>query len=494
MVTTCVAVGCNNRQDKNAGKSFYRFPKDPERRGLWTAAVKREGWQPSSTSRVCSDHFIEGKSDNPKSPDYVPSLFSHLRSPQKRKAREHLETFKRRSLTKTKRKEGEASLDSTSPDFVPSVFMFTKQRQNPKPKMDRVRVCERRPRAERAPPVHEEEVEVLTLPPDHDYCRTTTTKSAHQLAEEKDALDPQIQALQLRSCFGLKRFAGSDEDIRFYTRFHSYDHLMAFWRLIEPATSKMIRVTNAKEASVSVAEKTTSYKSIKLLPIDEFFLFLTYLSTGSTQTELGHQFNIHRTTASRIITSWANFLYCLLGAVCIWMTPEEITAKLPPEFKDYADTQVIVDTTELRCQTPSSHCTFKAMIGMAPHGPLTFVSALYGGSISDRELFSLSGIIPLLSPDMAVMVDEGFQVDDLVPGKLHRPAFCSNKEQMAAHDILETQSIARLRVHIERLVRRVKDNKLFDTVIPLSISGSINQLFTVACILCNYQNGPLVKD
>ena len=84
------------------------------------------------------------------------------------------------------------------------------------------------------------------------------------------------------------------------------------------------------------------------------------------------------------------------------MTPEEITADLPLEFKEYADTKVIVDCTKLRCQTPSllvlqsevyshykSHCTFKAMIGMAPHGPLTFVSALFGGFISDRELFSL---------------------------------------------------------------------------------------------------------
>ncbi|KAI4799436.1 hypothetical protein KUCAC02_016904 [Chaenocephalus aceratus] len=32
--------------------------------------------------------------------------------------------------------EGEASLDSSSPDFVPSVFMYTKQSQNPNPKMD----------------------------------------------------------------------------------------------------------------------------------------------------------------------------------------------------------------------------------------------------------------------------------------------------------------------------------------------------------------------
>uniref|UniRef100_A0A671L5J2 THAP domain-containing protein 1 n=1 Tax=Sinocyclocheilus anshuiensis TaxID=1608454 RepID=A0A671L5J2_9TELE len=39
----------------------------------------------------------------------------------------------------------------------------------------------------------------------------------------------------------------------------------------------------------------------------------------------------------------------------------------------------------------------------------------------------------------------------------------------------------------------VLKNKLFDTTIPLSIAGSINQLFTFACLLSNYQNGPLVK-
>uniref|UniRef100_A0A3B3RDS7 Si:dkey-60a16.1 n=1 Tax=Paramormyrops kingsleyae TaxID=1676925 RepID=A0A3B3RDS7_9TELE len=436
----CCVPLCTNSSRYNSILSFHSFPKDASVRAEWKVKVRRDDFSPNKTSRVCSRHF--------KKDDFInkPGKLRRL-------------------------KKG----------AVPALFSWN----NFQIPALRASVWERRPRAESPPPpVHdigsEEEMEVATLAPDRDYCLSrTTARVAGQLAEENDALrekvkelELQIQALQLSSCFGLRRFAGSDEDIRFYT-FHSYDHLMAFWRLIEPA------------------------------PIDELFPFLKYLTTGCTQRELGHQFNIHRTTASRIITTWANFLYCVLGAVCIWIKPEEITANLPSEFKDYADTQVIVDCTELWCQTPSSlvlqsevyshyksHCTFKAMIGMAPHGPLTFVSALYAGSISDRELFKLSGIIPLLSPNMAVMVDKGFRVDNLVPGKLHRPAFRFNKEQMAAHDVLETQSIVRLRVHIERLIRRVKENKLFDTVIPLSISGSINQLFTVACILSNYQNGP----
>lgn len=132
-------------------------------------------------------------------------------------------------------------------------------------------------------------------------------------------------------------------------------------------------------------------------------------------------------------------------------------------------------------------------MGMSPHGALIFVSALFEGSMSDREVFRRSGITSLLTPDMAVMVDKGFLVDDLVPGRVHHPAFLSKRTQMPEVDVPKMQSIVRLRVHVERIMRRVKENKLFDTIIPLSISGSINQIFTVACLLSNYQNGPLFK-
>ncbi len=91
------------------------------------------------------------------------------------------------------------------------------------------------------------------------------------------------------------------------------------------------------------------------------------------------------------------------------------------------------------------------------------------------------------------MVDRGFLVDDLVPCKIYRPAFISGRSQMSACEVRETQAIARLRVHVERLIRRVKEHKFFDTEIPLRLFGNINQLYTVACLLTNYENGPLVK-
>ncbi|XP_038154123.1 uncharacterized protein LOC119791856 [Cyprinodon tularosa] len=353
---------------------------------------------------------------------------------------------------------------------------------------------------------------MVFVAPEHDYCVSPASGvRINELVMQNEALQKQVQMLQhevqrlqLRTRFCLERFKCSDDDIRHYTRFASYRHFQYFWKLVEPAVmTKMIRVTNTKSSTASSERFPTS---TKLPPIDELFLFLMYLAVGSTHRDLGERFGIHRTTVSRIITTWANFLYDLLGRQRLWLPREVMRARLPVEFALFPDTQVVLDCTEIYCQTPSdlmlqsevfstykSHSTLKAMIGIAPHGAITFVSALYAGSMSDREIFKQSGIISVLEPDMAIMVDRGFLVDNLAPCKVYRPTFRSGKRQMNPHDVLQTQNIARLRIHVERCIRRVKENKFFDGVIPLAACGIIDELFNVACYLVNYQNGPLVK-
>jgi hypothetical protein len=94
---------------------------------------------------------------------------------------------------------------------------------------------------------------------------------------------------------------------------------------------------------------------------------------------------------------------------------------------------------------------------------------------------------------MAVMADKGFLIDDCVPGKVYCPPFLSKQSQMPAAQVHPTQEIAHLIVHIERLIGRIKLNKLFQSEIPMSRVGSINCIWTVVCLLTNYQCGPLVK-
>ncbi|CAB1322744.1 unnamed protein product [Coregonus sp. 'balchen'] len=235
--------------------------------------------------------------------------------------------------------------------------------------------------------------------------------------------------------------------------------------------------------------------------MDECFLFMTRLALGLKQRDLANRFSVCQSTVSCIITSWANFLTCLLGSASIWMSPESFSAHLPTEFKDYADTKVLVDFTELRCRSPYSYqryseessYTFKVMVGMTPHGTVTSVSALYPGAVSVEEIFLQCGIVALITTDTAIMVDKGLRVDDLVRSTswskdTQIPAWRNMKED-------ETQIIAKLRGPVERTMHRVKDLKLFQTVMPLYLSDTIIQLFTVACLLvnCQHEQLPAIK-
>ena len=51
-----------------------------------------------------------------------------------------------------------------------------------------------------------------------------------------------------------------------------------------------------------------------------------------------------------------------------------------------------------------------------------------------------------------------------------------------------TEQVAKLRIHIEGMKRRIKENDLFDSAIPLSLAGSINQLWTVVCFLVLFKS------
>ena len=58
-------------------------------------------------------------------------------------------------------------------------------------------------------------------------------------------------------------------------------------------------------------------------------------------------------------------------------------------------------------------------------------------------------------------------------------------------EVHETKTIAKLRIHVEKAIRRIKEFHIFDFDNSLSSLGSVNQMFTVSCLLTNFQ-GPLI--
>ena len=141
---------------------------------------------------------------------------------------------------------------------------------------------------------------------------------------------------------------------------------------------------------------------------------------------MADRFGVSESTVSRICTSWIKLLRLELEPLITWPDKEQILEHMPAAFKTkYSDVVVIIDCTEIKMESPSaldkqpacyshykSNKTMKGLVGITPSGVVSFVSDLYTGSISDKEIVAKSGFFEKLSVGDGVMTDKGFLIQD----------------------------------------------------------------------------------
>lgn len=263
-----------------------------------------------------------------------------------------------------------------------------------------------------------------------------------------------------------------------------------------------------EEDSITNDKKYYSNQSVE----DNFLLVLMKLRLGLSTIDLAVRFNVSEATVSKLFTTWINYLYVHLGDLKIWPHRNVIISNMPPNFKEkYPNTIIIIDATELRIQTPSSLLrqsqsyssykstnTFKSLIGVDAKGGIVFVSQLYIGSISDKEIVIRSGFLEILKNKVAVgeilagdavMADKGFDIGDelkKVNLRLNIPPFLSNQFAFSEGDVVKTQTVAQHRIHIERAIGKVHRFQIFSSEIQVTMFGIINQIWTVCCMLSNF--------
>ena len=347
---------------------------------------------------------------------------------------------------------------------------------------------------------------------DHDYTYSgVPEKSTEEMLMAAQKRIEELEAVLEKQTLFVQLQMKPDSSTRFYTGFPSFEVLVATFKALRPTAenmyswSQMQRLRNKCTQDAEGLRKTI--KNCKLSLFDQFYLVLQKLRVGTLNQLLADNFNISQTTVSRIFISWVNFLYFMLGSFSIWPSRAKIQKHLPDCFKKwYPDCRGIIDASEIRVQAPSSlilnsemyssyksHTTYKGNVVISPSGEIIHISSLFEGSISDKELVRQSGLLPLLQPGDQLMADKGFVIQDLLTPlgcEVVMPSFLSSKKQFSKGDLQESKKIHNLRVHVERAIRRVKEFHYFDKVIPLNVAGSINQIWTVACLITNFQ-GPL---
>ena len=126
---------------------------------------------------------------------------------------------------------------------------------------------------------------------------------------------------------------------------------------------------------------------------------------------------------------------------------------------------------------------------MSPILHVNFLSKLYSGSISDKEIVKANGFLGKLQSGDAVMADNGFNIQDYLA--LHETVLIAppvmRKNNVSALASTATRHVATARVHIEHIIKRVKSFTFLSGVIPLTCKPYISSAVTVCAILVNLQ-------
>jgi len=252
----------------------------------------------------------------------------------------------------------------------------------------------------------------------------------------------------------------------------------------------------------------------KLSGLEEFTLTMVRLRTGMHGSILADIFGVSESRVSQIFATWINFLHQVLKPLIKWPSKSKVKKRMPSSFKKhYPNTRAIIDCTEFFIQKPGntkaqsatyssykSHNTAKALVAIDPTGAFTFVSDTWGGNVSDRFITEKSGLLDLVEEGDDIMADRGFTIRDLLlfrDATLNMPPFTrkckfGNKKKLNCNEIRETRQIAKLRIHVERAIERLKNFRMLSNIIPLSCQPLHNQMIIVAAFMCNLLP-PLVK-
>ena len=115
------------------------------------------------------------------------------------------------------------------------------------------------------------------------------------------------------------------------------------------------------------------------------------------------------------------------------------------------------------------HNTAKGLVGISPKGDLTFVSELYAGNTSDKQVTNDCGLFNLLEPGDEILADRGFGIEDDLPAgvSLNLPPFLNDQKQFSEEDETKTRRIAKYRIHVERAIQRIKSFLILQDTLPI---------------------------
>ncbi|XP_074655326.1 uncharacterized protein LOC141908930 [Tubulanus polymorphus] len=482
--------------------SYFKFPSDPVLRRSWLSNVRREEgefFKITEHTRVCSQHFVDADYRDVSNysgrrylkPDAVPSVF---------------QCFEGKDFAST-RKTGQTSLKNGGPKVGSAIASETRGRtvQNERPENE-VSV----------EPFSENDVvsPILNGAADGSYegkleqSTSTDVRNRRELLRKVTELERENRDLKyrLKNCRCESSFCADglseDSDVYLYTGFPDKKVFESVLSFLNPGSSGENLMAGCSGAS------TDGGKHGGLSPRDQFLAFLCRVHLGLSELDLAGRFGVSVSSVTSIVVTWANFISFRLGGLSIWPTKQQVVDSMPRAFREnLPNARVIINCKEIACELPPSLIqksksysnsddnsnALKGLVGLTPSGNVCFVSQLYIGGISDREITERCGILQRQHFDRGddVVARDSFDIQSLLDPLSLRHITISSDDQIIPVDLASgatTRSVASRRICVERLVSKMERFRIFDQVIPIALLGSVNEIWTSCALLTLFQS------
>ncbi|KAK6168738.1 hypothetical protein SNE40_019923 [Patella caerulea] len=482
MPATCCCFGCKNRHAHGSNVRFFRIPKDQYVQTKWIAAIRRENWTPNEHSRICSEHFIQGyPSKDPNSPDFIPSVFSFTPEVRKRKHGEDIERHSRYRARQENNGQAITALDvsnnnenRTNCPNSPGTSTQTEKKTLFDNSVQTDIHCSLLQNILYTNQYLKNSVDQKSF--EIDDIKKQAYIDKQELKDNLVKLETQVQNLKDQNCqliqknssqvLAFENFKDDDDDkkIQFYTGLPNISTFNAIFETIK---------NDSLPKKKGLSEQ------------NELFLTLIRIKRNLTVSDLGYRFGVSPSFVTRVFHKWLDLMYIHLGGLVMW--PESDVMELPDVFRNdrFKKTRCVIDCSEIFLESPTGlkpraqtfsnykrHNTVKFLVGISPTGAIIFLSKCYGGRASDKQITMESGFLDKLLPGDVVLADRGFtMVEEFAyrQAKLEFPHFTKGKTQLSAKEVEESRQLSRARIHVERVIGRMKDFEILQGTLPITM-------------------------
>lgn len=246
-------------------------------------------------------------------------------------------------------------------------------------------------------------------------------------------------------------------------------------------------------------------RNAKLSNFQQLLLTLMRLRLDLRNQDLAYRFGVKVSTVTRTVHRIINIMFTTLVPTAVfWPSRLELRKNLPEAVKcTHPDCAVIIDCFKVSLEkavsldahrqgaratrevtTLSAHSALiselKYVIGVAPQGAVMFVSRGAPGNISDKTLVESCGLLCKLLPGDVVLAERDFDIKDLVGAHRAELTVTSSEfqgidqSQQDTRDEVLLAATERMNVyrHVERVIQMVKKRYSM-------LTGPVESAFTV---------------